>query len=439
MPVRVDIAKRVHDHTWKLDPIVRTLLDTDFYKLLMGSMIHRLHADVNVTFSLVNRTESVRLADEVDEGELRAQLDHARTLRFGKNELIWLAGNTFYGRTQIFDPDYLAWLADFQLPEYELTRHDGQYELRFEGPWRETSMWEVPALAIITELRSRAAVRGMNRFELDVLYARAKSRLWDKIERLRVLAKEGPLKVGDFGTRRRHSYLWQLWCVEALKEGLGDSLTGTSNVKMAMELGLEAIGTNAHELPMVYAALADSDDELRASPYQVLADWATMYDGNLKVVLPDCFGTTNFLRNAPSWVAGWKGARPDSKPPIEGAEELISYWKAYGEDPMEKSIILSDGMDVDTIEASVRHLRGKTNVLIGWGTNLTNDFRGCAPSGFDGQLKAISLVCKVTEADGRPAVKLSDNVTKASGPNDEVARYRRVFGEEGVVDLPVAV
>lgn len=437
--VRVDIAKRVHDHSWKLDPIVRTLLDTDFYKLLMGSMIHRLHPNVNVTFSLVNRTDSVRLADEVDEEELRAQLDHARTLKFEKNELIWLAGNTFHGRAQIFDPDYLAWLAGFQLPEYELTRHDGQYELRFEGPWRETSMWEVPALAIITELRSRAAVRGMSRFELDVLYARAKSRLWDKIERLRALAAEGPLRVGDFGTRRRHSYLWQLWCVEALKEGVGDCMTGTSNVKMAMELGLEAIGTNAHELPMVYAALADSDAELRAAPYKVLADWATMYDGNLKVVLPDAFGSTNFLRNAPDWVAGWKGARPDSKPPIEGAEELIAYWKAQGQDPMEKTVILSDGMDIESIEASVRHLRGKTNALIGWGTNLTNDFRGCAPSGIDGRLKAISLVCKVTDANGRPAVKLSDNTTKATGPAEEIERYRRVFGAEGIVEMPVAV
>lgn len=96
-------------------------------------------------------------------------------------------------------------------------------------------------------------------------------------------------------------------------------------------------------------------------------------------------------------------------------------------------------MDVDTIEEAVRHLRGKVNVLIGWGTNLTNDFRGCAPSGVDGRLKAISLVCKVTEANGRPAVKLSDNITKATGPADEIERYRRVFGEEGIVELPVAV
>src|ERR1700712_249506 len=97
-----DIAKRVFDHTWKLDPIIRSLLDTDFYKLLMLQMIWGLHRDVGATFSLLNRTRQVRIADEIDEGELRAQLDHARMLRFTKKEMIWLAGNTFYGRAQIF-------------------------------------------------------------------------------------------------------------------------------------------------------------------------------------------------------------------------------------------------------------------------------------------------------------------------------------------------
>ena len=108
-----DIAKRVYNHTWKLDPIVRTLLDTDFYKLLMLQMIWGMHRDVQVTFSLINRSNSVRLADEIDEQELREQLDHARTLRFSKKEMIWLAGNTFYGRKQIFEPEFLAWLAEF--------------------------------------------------------------------------------------------------------------------------------------------------------------------------------------------------------------------------------------------------------------------------------------------------------------------------------------
>jgi nicotinate phosphoribosyltransferase len=434
-----DIATRVHNHTFRIDPIVRTLLDTDFYKLLMLQMIWKLHGQRKVTFQLINRTSSVRIADIVEERELIDQLDHARSLRLAKNELIWLAGNSFYGTKQIFEPAFMEWLANFRLPEYELVRRDGQYELRFEGAWTETTMWEIPALAIINELRARAAMRFMSRFDLDVLYARAKAKLWLKVERMRILAREGPLRISDFGTRRRHGYLWQRWCVEAMQEGLGESFIGTSNVKHAMDTGLEAIGTNAHELPMVYAAIADSDDALRAAPYDVLRDWAKMYGGNLLVVLPDCFGTTAFLEQAPDWVADWKGARPDSKPAIAGARELIAWWKSRGRDPRDKLVVLSDGLDIDTIEEAVRTLRGLVNVSIGWGTNLTNDFMGCAPAGVDGELRSISLVCKVVEADGRPAVKLSDNPNKMLGPEAEIERYRRIFGAAGMAPLPVLV
>jgi nicotinate phosphoribosyltransferase len=436
----IDLATRAHNHSYRNDPIVRSLLDTDFYKLLMLQMISKLHPKREVAFQLINRTTSVRLADIVDERELIDQLDHARTLRFAKNELIWLAGNTFYGTRHIFEPEFMEWLATFQLPEYELTKRDGQYELRFAGPWTGTTMWEIPALAIISELRARAAMRRMSRFDLDVLYARAKAKLWSKVERLRVLEREGgPVRVSDFGTRRRHSFLWHRWCVEAMQEGLGQNFIGTSNVKHAMDTGLEAIGTNAHELPMVYAAIAENDDALRSAPYDVLRDWARMYDGNLLVVLPDCFGSTAFLEQAPDWVADWKGARPDSKPPVDGARELIAWWKARGRDPREKLVVLSDGMDIDSIEDAVRRLRGQVNISIGWGTNLTNDFVGCAPAGVDGDLSPISLVCKVVDADGRPAVKLSDNPNKMVGPENEIARYRRVFGAAGVMLRPVLV
>src|SRR5271155_1914175 len=427
-----DLATRVYNHAFRIDPIVRTLLDTDFYKLLMLQMIWKLHGRRQVAFQLINRTSSVRLAEIVDERVLTDQLDHARALRLAKNELIWLAGNSFYGAKQIFEPEFMEWLAGFRLPEYELTRRDGQYELRFEGSWAQTTMWEIPALAIINELRARAAMRGMSRFALDVLYARAKAKLWSKVERLRALAAEGPLRLSDFGTRRRHGFLWQRWCVEALQEGLGESFVGTSNVKHAMDTGLEAIGTNAHELPMVYGALADDDDRLRAAPYDVLRDWSRMYGGNLLVVLPDCFGSTSFLEHAPVWVADGRGARPDSKEPIEAADELIAWWKRRGRDPREKLIVLSDAMDIDSIEAAARALRGRINLSIGWGTNLTNDFKGCAPAGVDGELRAISIVCKVVEADGRPAVKLSDNPNKVLGPPAEIERYIRVFGEAGM-------
>ena len=191
-------------------------------------------------------------------------------------------------------------------------------------------MWEIPALATLNELRSRQAMKGQGRFALDVLYARAKAKLWTKVERLRKL--EG-LRLSDFGTRRRHGFLWQRWCVEAVKEGLGPSFTGTSNVLLAMDNDLEAIGTNAHELPMVAAALANDDDELRWAPYRILDQWSQTYGGNLLIALPDAFGTTSFLRDAPDWVADWTGFRPDSAPPIEAGEEIINWWKQKGRDP----------------------------------------------------------------------------------------------------------
>ena len=432
---KTDIARRVYNHAWKLDPIVRSLLDTDFYKLLMLQMIWGLYPKVDATFSLINRARSVRLADEIDEGELREQLDHARTLRFSKKEMIWLAGNTFYGRKQIFQPDFLAWLADFRLPEYELRKKDGQYELDFAGPWMYTTLWEIPALSIINELRSRAAMKSFGPFALDVLYARAKAKMWAKTERLRELPD---LKISDFGTRRRHSFLWQRWCVEALKEGLGTAFTGSSNVLLAMDNDLEAVGTNAHELPMVLAALADSEDELLRSPYRVLEDWQRYYGGNLLIVLPDTFGTEAFLRNAPDWVADWTGFRPDSAPPIEGGERIIDWWKKRGRDPRQKLLIFSDGLDVDTIIDTHRHFHGKVRMSFGWGTNLTNDFEECAPFETD-RLNAISLVCKVSDANGRPAVKLSDNPAKATGEPEAIERYIRLFGEEGRVEKAVYV
>lgn len=432
---KTDIARRVYNHTWKLDPIVRSLLDTDFYKLLMLQMIWGLYPKVDATFSLINRKTSVRLADEIDEGELRAQLDHARTLRFGKKEMIWLAGNSFYGSKQIFSPEFLRWLEGFRLPDYHLEKRDGQYELTFPGKWVETTMWEIPALAIINELRSRAAMKEYGPFTLDVLYARAKAKLWAKVERLK---RYPDIRISDFGTRRRHGFLWQRWCVEALKEGIGDAFTGTSNVKIAMDTDLEALGTNAHELPMVAAALADSDEELLVSPYGVLHDWQRYYGGNLLIVLPDAFGTAAFLRRAPDWVADWTGFRPDSAPPIEAGEKIIEWWRSKGKDPKSKLLIFSDGLDVGEIEETYKHFRGKVRMTFGWGTNLTNDFEDCAPTANPG-LTAISLVCKVTSANGRPAVKLSDNPAKATGDPKETARYIKLFGETDRVRHAVKV
>lgn len=430
-----DIATRVYNHTFKLDPIIRSLLDTDIYKLLMLQTIWKENRDVQVTFSLINRTKSVKLAREIDINELRDQLDHARTLRLTNKEYIWLAGNTFYGKERLFREDFLSWFRNFSLPDYDLRIEGDQYVIDFTGSWAEVSLWEIPVLSIISELRSRAAMHQIRRFELDVLYARAKAKLWEKVVRLKALPD---LKIADFGTRRRHGFLWQTWCIAAMKEGLGDSFIGTSNILMAMELDLDAIGTNAHELPMIYAALADNDEALKRSPYGVLESWQQTYDGNLLIVLPDTFGTTTFLKNAPPWVADWSGVRIDSKDPIIGGEELIAWWKKMGQNPEEKLLIFSDGLDVATIENVYRRFSGRVRLSFGWGTHLTNDFRDCAPR-MNEQLRAISLVCKVTQANGRPTVKLSDNLVKATGPQAEIERYKTVFGTEDITRTDVDV
>ena len=429
----VDIATRVYDHHWKIDPIVRSLIDNDFYKLLMCQSVFRNKPDTTVTFSLINRSKDIRLAELIDEGQLREQLDHIRGLSLSRGESTWLRGNTFYGKRQMFRPDFMEWFEALRLPDYHLEKRDGQYELTFEGSWPEVMLWEIPALAVLMELRGRAVLGDMGRFELQVLYARAMTKLWEKIEHLRQL--DG-LRIADFGTRRRHSFLWQDWCVQAMLEGLGEKFIGTSNCLIAMRRDIEAIGTNAHELPMVYAALAEGDEALAHAPYQVLSDWHEEHDGNLRIILPDTYGTEGFLANAPDWLAGWTGIRIDSGDPAEGAETAIRWWRDRGEDPREKLVIFSDGLDVDRIEELHGRFADRVKVSFGWGTLLTNDFRGLVP---DGRLAPFSLVCKAVAADGRPTVKLSDNPNKAMGPEEEIARYKRVFDVGAQPALEVVV
>ncbi len=418
----VDIATRVYNHKWKIDPIIRSLIDTDFYKLLMCQSVFRNKPQTDVVFSLINRSNHVPLARLIDEGELREQLDHIRSLRLSRGESTWLRGNTFYGKRQMFRPDFMEWFENLRLPPYHLERKGDQYELTFEGKWHEVMLWEIPALAVLMELRSRAVLNDMRRFELQVLYARAMTRVWEKIAQLRTI--EG-LGIADFGTRRRHSFLWQDWCVQAMIEGLGSSFTGTSNCLIAMRREVEAIGTNAHELPMVYSALAEDDAALAQAPYDVLSDWHEEHDGNLRIILPDTYGTKGFLDRAPDWLAGWTGIRVDSGDPATGAKIAIDWWKSRGEDPTQKRVIFSDGLDVDKIRELHAQFADQTNVSFGWGTLLTNDFRELVPND---ALAPFSLVCKAVSANGYPTVKLSDNPEKAMGPAEQIERYKRVFG-----------
>jgi nicotinate phosphoribosyltransferase len=457
----INLARRAHDHNWELDPITRSLLDTDFYKLLMLQFIWKRFPKTTASFSLINRSVGVRLADLIDVHELREQLEQTKKLRFHKSELIWLAGNTFYGSRGIFEQAFLEWLErDFRLSDYELSVKDGQFSLTFHGSWTHTTMWEIFALSAISELKTRASLKHLSELELDILYARAKTKLWEKMERMRGIPG---LRVSDFGTRRRHSFLWQEYVVEAMIDMLGSSFSGTSNTYLAYQHDVEAIGTNAHELPMVLAAMATNDQERKASQYRLLELWQQTYQGELLILLPDTFGTTQFLGSAPDWVADWTGQRADSKDPFVAGDEYITWLEQRGRDPRQKLFIASDSLDVDAILGLHAHFSGRIRdgaspadfrqasdflderkwipdrrirFSAGWGTLLTNDFRNCNCRGGD-DFDPISLVCKLNDVDGKPAVKLSDNFQKALGPQEEVQRYRQIFGLAGVADVPV--
>ena len=269
-------------------------------------------------------------------------------------------------------------------------------------------MWELYALSIIDELRTRANLKRLSEFGLDILYARAKTKLWSKIERLRGVPG---LSVADFGTRRRHSFLWQEYVVNAMAANLGRGFIGTSNAFLAHKHDLEAIGTNAHEIPMVLAALAPDDHALKASQYHVLELWQSTYEGALRIMLPDTFGTTQFLAGRPDWAAEWTGQRIDSKDPYVAGDEYIEWLRRAGREPRDKLIIASDTLDVDEIIGLHAYFGGtmqggmtaqdfrsaadfqdrerwipgrRIRFSAGWGTLLTNDFRGCDPDGGGG-------------------------------------------------------
>src|SRR3981081_4237752 len=132
----VNFAERAHNHNWELDPVIRSLLDTDFYKLLMLQFIWKHFPKTQVSFSLFNRSSEVFLGNLFAIHDLTQQMERARRLRFRKSDLVWLAGNTFYGRRGIFEPAFLEWLErDFKLSDYVLSRKDGQFSLSFRGLW----------------------------------------------------------------------------------------------------------------------------------------------------------------------------------------------------------------------------------------------------------------------------------------------------------------
>lgn len=405
------------------NPIIRSLLDVDFYKFTMSQVFWLKHPKAHVTFRFTNRTKD-RFAIEnmIPMHGIMDELDRVRDMRFSPGQIAFLRAQG------VFREDYLAALETLRLPKPDLRDVDGKYVIEATGDWWQATFWETIVLSIVNELYFRECVRAQSlacgTLEADLLERfrlEGVRRFRDKLHRLE--AHPG-VKVIEFGTRRRFSAEWQDYVTTAFSSkwpcGLPEQILGTSNVHLAKRLGIRPIGTFAHEAPMVYAAMHDYDDDaLRMSHNLFLRDWWDTYGEPLSIALTDTFGSDFFFRDMTAdQAAKWKGLRHDSGDPFAFAVKAIRFYEERGIDPKTKFIVFSDGLDVLKIISLYEAFRDRIGVSFGWGTNLTNDL---GP-------KALSLVMKAVAVDGYPTVKLSDNPAKATGPAETVARYQRVFG-----------
>lgn len=428
-----DFVEQLRMSTAELSPPVRSLMDTDFYKFTMGQLIHRHFPDVEVTFRIIIRDNDIPVWAIIDEQELRNSLDFAQGLSFPKTDLYYLRGIDLYDK-YMFGEDYLSFLRTFRLPSYQMNKVEGGFSIDFTGPWASTSVWETIGLAIVSELYYRALMRKIPKHELEIVYARAMSRLYTKLETIRSRER---IRFADFGQRRRHSFLWQEWVLGLCKKMMGGQFTGTSNTWMAFHHNLDAIGTNAHELPMVLTALANSEDEMRHAQYRVLELWQEMYGQGLRIFLPDTYGSAQFFKHAPTWLRDWRGQRQDSGDTIVEGCHYMNWLRKHGVDPAARVTVFSDGNDVQQMIRVDSFFGDEHPHPFGWGTLLTNDFATCHTD--NKHFRPFSMVCKVVSANGRPCVKLSNNIKKATGPQDEVKRYLQIFGHEGRVEQSVVV
>lgn len=405
-------------------PIIYSPLDNDFYQFTMANFIfyHPQLSHAWVKYAFRNRTKKVLLPDFIDVGRLREELDHNHSLTFSREDIEYLARIKRIDGLPLLGPGYLASLVRIRFPHYHLEIVDGQYVLEYEGYFGDGIYLETIDLATINQLYYEGLMKQLRYSNLERLSVSLESlrRVRKKIE---VLETRKSLRFMEFGTRRRFSHDNQDMVIDEFAEKLPIQMFDTSNVFFARKYGLTPRGTMAHQLFMVAAGLVDETDEaLRASQGQVLRDWREFYGPDLLIALSDTFGRKSFFEDFVSEAEVWSGPRQDSDDPFVVAEDTLDFYRRLGINPREKIYVPSDGLDLDKILALQDAYGDKfKTVLPGWGTNATNDV------GFD----TLSLVIKAAEANRIPLVKLSDNLNKATGPPEKIARYARVFGHQG--------
>lgn len=412
---RNEMAKRRQElEEEKQSPVITSLLDLDHYKLTMGQFVFNRHPDVPVKYAFKNRT-NVKLADIIDERDLRRELDAAQELKVTAKELDYLRTLKNNGK-KLFNENYLKFLGNITLPDYSLEAKDGNFKLEFPGKWSEAIYWETLALSIMNELYYHTLTKNFDKEQTNELYKTGKQRLDQKIG---ILKQNPDIKYLEFGTRRRFSKAWQDYVVKKLKQENPRQMTGTSNVYLAMKHNLEPRGTMAHELFMIMPGIMHkNDDEIRASHNQVMREWWDEYGYDLSIALTDTYGSDFFFKDLTKEQAEkWKGLRQDSGSPELFGNKQIKFYEEKGIDPRKKLFVPSDGLCLENITGIQNKFRGKIIPIYGWGTNLTNDFG----------LNTLSIVVKAAEANGYGTVKLSDNPAKTIGSRQDVERFMRIF------------
>jgi len=388
------------------DRIVQSLLDTDFYKLTMMQAVLHNYPNVDVEWEFRCRNgEDLRPYL----GQIRAQIEHLAELSISDEQLGFLEKISF------MKPDFLRFLGlfRFNLRYVRMGIENDQFYLRLQGPWLHVILFEVPLLAIISEVRNR------NRYP-QVQLQQARDQLLRKFDWLRANAtgdELAELQLADFGTRRRFSYGVQEEVVKVLKDGFPGRFVGTSNVHLAWKLDIKPLGTMAHEWIMAHQQLGP---RLIDSQIAALDCWVREYRGLLGIALTDCITMDAFLRDFDLYFAKlFDGLRHDSGDPVQWAEKAIAHYRSLGIDPMTKTLVFSDGLDLPRSLEIFRALRGRINVSFGIGTNLTCDIPGVAP---------MSIVLKMTDCNGQPVAKISDEAAKTQCRDPNFVSYlRHVF------------
>lgn len=408
----------------------------DYYKITMGQVIYERHPNAEVTFTLKNRATEQPLSEYVSPDALQQRLDRIREQGFTREEIAYYAGLTAQNGDSQFTPDYLDYLEQLQLPEVNISidQSSGDLAIDSKGKWIDVTFWETVIMSETNEIYYQGLMESHD-LKLDDLYEEGNKRLDAKIEKL---SAHPGIKFADFGTRRRFSADWHEHVIQRLTTELPNQFVGTSNPWFAYKYDLKPIGTFAHEMPMVYSGIADALGQNPLDGHgQMLRDWQDTYGNDLSIALTDTYGSEFFFHDfTPEQACDWNGLRHDSGDPIEFGKRAIEFYERAGVDPTTKTIVFSDGLDVDTIIELYEHFKGSVNILFGWGTSLMNDLG----------LPANNMVMKATEVripsddgetyvsdpefDGsltsyimRKLVKLSDNEGKHTGPQEDVDRY----------------